>query len=162
MTQTFSLVMFLLLSGSIAFAQPTKKGVKNNSSSRNNSATTPENVAEELCNCINNFFNQYHPSIRQYIDDMLSLGEEKALEKFQNVLMNLPEKEQKKAVEDAQKFSKDVDAGKLNTCLNKFQSAASKMTEAQVQKVLDELEKSPSCKLVDDLMKLGMQKEEKK
>ncbi|PKQ67376.1 hypothetical protein [Raineya orbicola] len=162
MTKIFSFAMFLLLSGSVALAQPSKKGVKSNSGSRNNSAATPEKVADELCNCINNFFNQYHPSIRQYIDDMLSLGEEKALEKFQNYLMSLPENEQKKAVDDAQKFSKDVEAGKLNICIDKFKNSASKMTEAQAQRVLDELEKSPACKLVDDLIKLGIQKEEKK
>lgn len=162
MTKIFSFAMFLLLSGSVAFAQPSKKGVKSNSGSRNNSTATPEKVADDLCNCVNNFFNQYHPSIKQYIDDMLSLGEEKALEKFQNFLMSLPENEQKKAVDDAQKFSKDVEAGKLNICIDKFKNATSKMTEAQAQRVLDELEKSPTCKLVDDLIKLGIQKEEKK
>lgn len=90
------------------------------------------------------------------------MREEKALEKFQNALMSLSEKEQKKALDDTQKFSKDVDAGKLNVCLDKFKDTTFQMTEAKVQKILDELEKSLTCKLVDDLIKLGMQKEEKK
>ncbi|MCS6796315.1 MAG: hypothetical protein NZ516_10185, partial [Raineya sp.] len=117
------MVIFLLISRKIALAQPTKKGVKTNSGSRNNSTNSPEKVAEGLCNCFNNFFNQYHPSIKQYLEAILTIGEEKAFEKFQNYLMTLNKREQKKAVENAQRFGKYVDEGKLDVCTEKFQKS---------------------------------------
>jgi hypothetical protein len=131
---------------------PAKKAVKNQKA---NSADTPEKVAEDLCNCINNFLNQYHPSIRKMLEDMVEFGEAKATENFQNTLLSLQGKEQEKAIADAQRFSDDVNNGKMNKCIKAFEAKTATMTEAQQAKILQELENSPACKIVDDLIKLG-------
>lgn len=148
---------FLWIGLADVFAQaPNKRAASNN---KNKSAgDTPQKVAEEICNCVNNFFNQYHPSIKKLVEDMVEFGQEKAMENFQNTLINLQGKEQEKAIADAQKFSKDADEGKMDHCLKMFETKAATMTEAQQQQVLRELENSPTCKLIDDLIKLGNKK----
>ncbi|MFN3315981.1 MAG: hypothetical protein ACK40K_04150 [Raineya sp.] len=64
-------------------------------------------------------------------------------------------KEQEKAIADAQKFNEDVNNGKMDNCTKMFEEKAAKMTPAEQEQVMKELENSPSCKLVDDLIKIG-------
>jgi phage gp29-like protein len=98
---------------------------------------TPEKVAEELCNCFNNYFNQYHPIIKGMISDMAVLGEEKALENFQEKFLKLSEKEQQTVLNDANSFSKDAkdSEGEMAKCINIFKTKTSKMSEYTVNKI---------------------------
>ncbi|GAB4124377.1 MAG: hypothetical protein OHK0045_11540 [Raineya sp.] len=130
-----------------------KKAVKTNKVKSAND--DPQKVAEEICNCVNNFFSQYHPSIKKMVEDMVEFGQEKAMENFQNTLLNLQGKEQEKAILDAQNFSKDVEEGKMDNCIKAFEARTASMNETQKAQVMKELESSPACKMVDDLMKLG-------
>jgi hypothetical protein len=118
---------------------------------------TPENVAEELCDCFNNYLNQYHPIISGMISDMAVLGEEKALENFQEKFSKLSEKEQQTVLNDVNSFSKDAkdSEGEMAKCINIFKTKTSKMSKADTQKVLDALERSPNCKTIDDLIKMA-------
>jgi len=161
-----TIALCFLVTG-LAFAQtklPIKpKAATTNSNSRaatTNSTSkgeTPRDVAEELCNCFNNFFNQYHPAIRSLVEDMALHGEEKALEAFQKKVMNMSQEEQQKVIADAQKFAEDANNPKsgMANCIQIFQTKTSKMSEKDAQKILDELEASPSCKTIDELIKIG-------
>lgn len=155
-TLSFSLAVCFLMIGLALNLQaqlPAKRAVKTNKTK--SAGDNPQKVAEDICNCINDFFNQYHPSIKKMIEDMVELGEEKAVENFQNTLLNLQGKEQEKAVADAQKFSNDVNGGKMDACLKMFETQTVSMTDAQKEEVFKELENSPTCRIVDDLTKLG-------
>jgi len=133
----------------------------NSRASNNGNSTkageTPQQVAEELCNCFNNYFSQYHPLIKTFIEDMASQGQEKATQIFQDNIMKLSQEEQQKVVADAQKFAEDANKenNAMTTCFETFQKKTSTMPEDQVKKALAELELSPSCKTVDELMKIG-------
>jgi len=153
----FALAICFLMIGlalNLQAQPPAKKSAK---TQQMNSADSPEKVAEDLCNCVNNFLNQYHPSIRKMIEDMIEFGQEKAAENFQNTLLNLQGKEQEKAIADAQRFSQDVNEGKMDKCIKAFEARTASMTDAQKTKVMQELESSPNCKIVDDLIKIGNQ-----
>ncbi len=158
-TISFTLTLCLLWIGLAlnVYAQaPNKRAASTNKTK--SAGDNPQKVAEDICNCVNNFFNQYHPSIKKLVEDMVELGEQKALENFQNTLLSLQGKEQEKALADAQQFSKDADEGKMDNCLKMFETRTTQMSEAEQQQVLRELENSPSCKLIDDLIKLGNKK----
>lgn len=155
---SFALVCFLMIGLATLQAQPTtkKRAAKTNNSK--SSENTPQKVAEDVCNCVNSFLNQYHPSIRKMMEDMAEFGEEKATENFQNTLLSLQGKEQEKALADAKRFSDDVRAGKMDNCIKNFEASVANMTDAEKEQVLRELESSPSCKIIDDLIKIGNQK----
>ena len=111
-TLFFSLAVCFLMIGlalNLQAQPPAKKAMKTNKTK--SAGDNPEKVAEDICNCVNDFFNQYHPSIRKMVEDMVEAGEEKATENFQNTLLSLQGKEQEKALADAQKFSDDVNSG---------------------------------------------------
>lgn len=153
---SFTLTLCFLMVGlalNLQAQPPAKRAVKTNKTK--SADDNPQKVAEDICNCINSFFNQYHPSIKRMIEDMVELGQEKATENFQNTLLSLQGKEQEKALADAQKFSDDVNTGKMDNCLKMFETKTTSMTDAQKEQVLKELENSPTCKIVDDLIKLG-------
>lgn len=153
-----SLILCLLWIGfalNLQAQTPTKRAVNTNKTSTTNAGDSPQKIAEEICNCVNNFFNQYHPTIKTLVEDMVELGEEEAVKKFQNALMQLQGAEQEKAIADAQRFSEDANNGKMDNCLKIFEKKASMLTEAEQEQVMKELEISPSCKLVDDLIKIG-------
>jgi len=159
MKKKLSLVFAIcsLMLGSVLNLQaqlPAKRTVKTNNDTKS-AGDSPQKVAEDICNCVNNFFNQYHPTIKKMIEDMVELGEEKATEKFQNIVLSLQGKEQEKAIADAQKFSSEVNAGKMDNCLKMFQTRTTSMSDAQKEQILRELEISPACKMVDDLIRLG-------
>lgn len=161
----------LCLTIGFTFAQgqlPTKSKAattnKANTSSRASSTgsstkagETPQQVAEELCNCFNNYFSQYHPLIKTFIEDMATQGQDKATQIFQDNILKLSQDEQAKVLADAQKFAEDANKenNSMTACFETFQKKTSTMPDDQVKKALEELELSPSCKTIDELIKIG-------
>ncbi|MCU0437086.1 MAG: hypothetical protein MUC49_04175 [Raineya sp.] len=138
-------------------AATTNKANTSSKASTTKAGETPQQVAEELCNCFNNYFSQYHPLIKTFIEDMAIQGQEKAAQIFQDNILKLSQEEQTKVIADAQKFAEDAnkEPNGLTACFETFQKKTSTMPEAEVKKALEELELSPSCKTIDELMKIG-------
>lgn len=70
------------------------------------------------------------------------------------------EEEQKKVINDAQKFSADVEdeKSKLKICINQFTAKTQRMAEEEKKKFLDSLEKFSECKLVLGLIQMVSKK----
>lgn len=157
-------VGFVVAQGQLPIKSKAASKVNSNTNSRASSTgsstkggETPQQVAEELCNCFNNYFSQYHPLIKNLIEDMAIHGEDKAVQAFQDKVIKLSQEEQQKVIADAQKFAEDANKENngMTGCFETFQKKTSTMPEEEVKKALAELELSPSCKTVDELIKIG-------
>lgn len=163
-TLALCFVVVLVVQGQLPTKSKAASKVNSNTNSRASSTgsstkagETPQQVAEELCNCFNNYFSQYHPLIKSLIEDMAIHGEDKAVQTFQDKVVKLSSEEQQKVIADAQKFAEDAnkEPNGMTACFETFQKKTSTMPEDQVKKALAELELSPSCKTIDELIKIG-------
>jgi hypothetical protein len=66
--------------------------------------TTAESISQELCECMNSMFNEFHPKLIVLLTEMMDLGEEKAQENFVTYLATATSEDTDKINEDIAKM----------------------------------------------------------
>lgn len=131
-------------------------GFSQNSTSPN----VAKEAAEDICECINLFFDELHPQLVQLMLDMTEIGEEEAQANFVAYLSTASEEEQNQIQADIAKMQ-NAEEGIAKYCTEvKLRYEDAEKAPDFEEKMLNELGKNPNCRLVWLILKQNQQKDE--
>ncbi len=124
------------------------------------SPTVAKEAAEDICECINQFFDELHPQLVQLMLDMTEIGEEEAQANFMAYLGEAPEEEQKQIQADIAKMQ-NANEGIAKYCTEvKLRYEDAEKSPDFEDKMLAALEDNPNCRLVWLILKQNKQNKE--
>jgi hypothetical protein len=116
-------------------------------------------ASKDICGCLNKFFDELHPKLVLYMNDMSDLGKEEADKKFFSYIGSASSEEQAIITADAQRLS-NFDAELKNYCPGiEERYAAYDDNDEFEAKTLSNLSQLPECKTVYSMYKLGQQED---
>jgi hypothetical protein len=127
---------------------------------QNNNAgsSRAETLAHELCDCITNYFQDMHPAIQAYLDDLTELGEAEAVRRFSEKIQKLSAEEQERVQQDAQRMQDVGNDPAFTRCAQLVQNAI--MNDKEALAFQNYIMKAPACALMRTFMLLGQTAEE--
>jgi hypothetical protein len=115
-------------------------------------------LAYKLCDCVEGIIEEFHPTLRDLMKDMVEKGEVEAQKKFAEKLMAMTEEEQKKVMVDIERMQK-FDIEMTEKCGNLETEYAMYDNDATFEaKMLEALKNLPECGFTYQMMLLGQKK----
>ncbi len=129
-------------------------------SQNSTSSEVAKEAADDICECINLFFDELHPQLVQLMQDMVEIGEEEAQANFIAYFSKASLEEQNQIQTDILKMQ-DAEEGIARYCTEvKLRYENAEKAPDFEDKMMAELENKTNCRLVWLILKQTQQSKE--
>ncbi len=114
-----------------------------------------QSAALEMCECMNNFFNELHPQLIQLMNDMIEVGEEEAQANFMEYLISASSEEQAQIQSDVMRMQNAGEEIEYYCEGVKEHYAYYDDSQEFKDKMIAHLGEAAECHLVWNMMRIG-------